>query len=333
MARQFAEANLRDLAEAVRNEPDPARRADLARPAFAKAVEAGFLKGLIPVAVRRGREQRGGRGHPHRGVGVAQPGLRHLDGGPADRPGAGVPGRDARADPALRRAVPRRQRHPGGGHGLLRARRERQLRRPTACRGHAHHGGAGRRRLRDQREQGVGVAPARLGRRRPRRHDDRLPRPGRGLAPRRRTRAPRRAHRGAEALRPARPARLPHRAGAAARRPGAAGQPARRRGPGRRAHPQRLHRQRRLDRDVRGGGDAPGVRRRLPLRHDRTPRRRRPDHRAPGRLRRARQRQGPDRGRPPAVLAGPRRRAVGRPAGARSGRCTPRCSAPRPRSR
>jgi alkylation response protein AidB-like acyl-CoA dehydrogenase len=49
VARQFAEANLRDLAEAVRNEPDPARRADLARPAFAKAVEAGFLKGLIPV--------------------------------------------------------------------------------------------------------------------------------------------------------------------------------------------------------------------------------------------------------------------------------------------
>ena len=49
VARQFAEAHLRDLAEAVRNEPDPARRADLARPAFAKAVEAGFLKGLIPV--------------------------------------------------------------------------------------------------------------------------------------------------------------------------------------------------------------------------------------------------------------------------------------------
>jgi alkylation response protein AidB-like acyl-CoA dehydrogenase len=49
MARQFAEAHLRDLAEAVRNEPDPARRADLARPAFEKAVEAGFLKGLIPV--------------------------------------------------------------------------------------------------------------------------------------------------------------------------------------------------------------------------------------------------------------------------------------------
>ncbi|NYJ08916.1 acyl-CoA dehydrogenase family protein [Petropleomorpha daqingensis] len=49
VARQFAEAHLRDLAEAVRHEADPARRADLARPAFEKAVEAGFLKGLIPV--------------------------------------------------------------------------------------------------------------------------------------------------------------------------------------------------------------------------------------------------------------------------------------------
>ncbi len=48
-ARQFAEAHLRGLAEEVRNEPDPARRADLARPAFERAVEAGFLKGLIPV--------------------------------------------------------------------------------------------------------------------------------------------------------------------------------------------------------------------------------------------------------------------------------------------
>ncbi len=49
VARQFAEEHLRGLAEAVRNEPDPARRADLARPVFEKAVEAGFLKGLIPV--------------------------------------------------------------------------------------------------------------------------------------------------------------------------------------------------------------------------------------------------------------------------------------------
>lgn len=48
-ARQFAEAHLRDLADAVRAEPDPLRRALLARPAFEKAVEAGFLKGFVPV--------------------------------------------------------------------------------------------------------------------------------------------------------------------------------------------------------------------------------------------------------------------------------------------
>jgi len=48
-ARQFAEANLRDLADAVRAEPDPRLRAGLARPVFKKAVEAGFLKGFIPV--------------------------------------------------------------------------------------------------------------------------------------------------------------------------------------------------------------------------------------------------------------------------------------------
>ena len=48
-ARQFAEANLRGLAEAVRAESDPLRRAGLARPVFEKAVEAGFLKGFIPV--------------------------------------------------------------------------------------------------------------------------------------------------------------------------------------------------------------------------------------------------------------------------------------------
>ncbi len=48
-ARQFAEAHLRGLADAVRAEPDPLRRAGLARPVFEKAVEAGFLKGLIPV--------------------------------------------------------------------------------------------------------------------------------------------------------------------------------------------------------------------------------------------------------------------------------------------
>lgn len=48
-ARRFAEANLRGLADAVRAEPDPLRRAGLARPVFEKAVEAGFLKGFIPV--------------------------------------------------------------------------------------------------------------------------------------------------------------------------------------------------------------------------------------------------------------------------------------------
>lgn len=48
-ARRFAEANLRGLADAVRAEPDPLRRVGLARPVFEKAVEAGFLKGFIPV--------------------------------------------------------------------------------------------------------------------------------------------------------------------------------------------------------------------------------------------------------------------------------------------
>ena len=48
-ARRFAETHLRELAAAVRAEPDPLRRAGLARPVFEKAVEAGFLKGLIPA--------------------------------------------------------------------------------------------------------------------------------------------------------------------------------------------------------------------------------------------------------------------------------------------
>lgn len=48
-ARQFAEENLRPLSAAVRREPDPLTRARLARPAFEKAVAAGFLKGLIPA--------------------------------------------------------------------------------------------------------------------------------------------------------------------------------------------------------------------------------------------------------------------------------------------
>ena len=48
-ARQFAEEHLRPLAAEVRKEPDPLRRALLARPTFEKAVAAGFLKGLIPA--------------------------------------------------------------------------------------------------------------------------------------------------------------------------------------------------------------------------------------------------------------------------------------------
>ena len=48
-ARQFAEEHLRPLAAQVRKEPDPLSRALLARPAFEKAVAAGFLKGLIPA--------------------------------------------------------------------------------------------------------------------------------------------------------------------------------------------------------------------------------------------------------------------------------------------
>ncbi|MGY1671426.1 acyl-CoA dehydrogenase family protein [Geodermatophilus sp. SYSU D00710] len=49
VARRFAEEHLRDLAAAVRAEPDPLTRAVLARPVFEKAVTAGFLRGLIPV--------------------------------------------------------------------------------------------------------------------------------------------------------------------------------------------------------------------------------------------------------------------------------------------
>jgi alkylation response protein AidB-like acyl-CoA dehydrogenase len=48
-ARGFAQEQLRDLAAATRAEPDPLTRALLLRPAFDKAIAAGFLKGLIPV--------------------------------------------------------------------------------------------------------------------------------------------------------------------------------------------------------------------------------------------------------------------------------------------
>ena len=44
-ARQFAEEHLRPLAAEVRKEPDPLRRALLARPVFERAVAAGFLRG------------------------------------------------------------------------------------------------------------------------------------------------------------------------------------------------------------------------------------------------------------------------------------------------
>ena len=48
-ARGFARDHLRELAAAVRAEPDPLTRALLLRPTFEKAVAAGFLKGLIPA--------------------------------------------------------------------------------------------------------------------------------------------------------------------------------------------------------------------------------------------------------------------------------------------
>ncbi len=48
-ARGFAEEHLRELAVAVRAEPDPLARAGLARPVFEQAVAAGYLKGMIPA--------------------------------------------------------------------------------------------------------------------------------------------------------------------------------------------------------------------------------------------------------------------------------------------
>lgn len=48
-ARQFADDYLYRLSDEVRAVADPLERALLARPVFEKAVEAGFLKGLIPV--------------------------------------------------------------------------------------------------------------------------------------------------------------------------------------------------------------------------------------------------------------------------------------------
>ena len=72
-ARQFAEEHLRPLAAEVRKEPDPLRRALLARPTFEKAVAGGFPQGAHPGAVRRSGGRRGRGLHPHRGVGLPQP--------------------------------------------------------------------------------------------------------------------------------------------------------------------------------------------------------------------------------------------------------------------
>jgi alkylation response protein AidB-like acyl-CoA dehydrogenase len=47
--RQFANDHIAELAAAVRAEPDPSRRAALARPYYEKAVAAGFLRGVIPA--------------------------------------------------------------------------------------------------------------------------------------------------------------------------------------------------------------------------------------------------------------------------------------------
>ena len=88
---RFARDHLRELAAAVRAEPDPLTRALLLRPTFEKAVAAGFLKGLIPRSAAR--PQRGRRRDLRGGVGRGEPGLRHLDGRPAHRADARLPGR------------------------------------------------------------------------------------------------------------------------------------------------------------------------------------------------------------------------------------------------
>ena len=71
--RGFAEEHLRRLAAAVRTEPDPLRRALLARPVFEKAVGHGFLKGLIPAPFGGAAGRRGRGGDLHRGVGLHSP--------------------------------------------------------------------------------------------------------------------------------------------------------------------------------------------------------------------------------------------------------------------
>ena len=136
-ARSSPGTHLRDLAAAVRTEPDPLPGPCCPGPAFEKAVDGGLPQGPDPGAVRRGGSQRGRRRDLHRGVGRAEPRLRHLDGRSAHRADARLRGGDAGADPALRRPVPRRLRRPGRRHGVQRTRRAAPTsprpRRPRAC--------------------------------------------------------------------------------------------------------------------------------------------------------------------------------------------------------
>ena len=138
----------------------PADPGDAGPPGDREGGRAGLPQGPGPGTVRRLGVQRRRRGDLHRGVGGAQPRPHDLPGRPAHRARARVRGRDAGADPAVRRAVPRRLRRAAGGDGLQRARGQRQLRRAHR---HAHDRDARRRRLRDQRPQGLGVPPARAG--------------------------------------------------------------------------------------------------------------------------------------------------------------------------
>ena len=315
-ARGFAEEHLRDLAAAVRAEPDPLTRAMLARPVIEKAVGQGFLKGLIPAPFG---------GAASSGVDAAifieewavhSPDLTISMAGPLI---ALAPVYEAGTPEQIRRFVAPFLADSGAPLAAMAFSEPEGSANFDAPDRHAHDRDARRRRLRDQRPQGLGVPPLGLGRRRPRPHDHRLPGPGRRLADRRRARAPGRARRGRGALRPAGPARVPDVPGPPARRAGAAREPPRRRGTGRRPDPQRLPAQRRVHRHLRRRRHARGLRHRPALRDHRDPRRRRPDHRPPGGVRRPRRRQGEDRGRPPPDLARARRRHVPAPRGARAG--------------
>ena len=141
-ARSFARDHLRDLAAAVRAEPDPLTRALLLRPDLREGGRGGVPQGPDPGAVRRRGGQRRRRRDLRRGVGRGEPGLRHLDGRPADRADARLPGGHPGADRALRRALPGRLRRTAGRHGLQRARGQRELRRRGTRPGDAHHRGA-----------------------------------------------------------------------------------------------------------------------------------------------------------------------------------------------